>query len=480
VDDGLRVLETSLFFEAFAPEDLRWFRATATPVAVGAGDVVLREGDSADAFYVLVDGTVEVSSASGGRDAPLRTLAARGQPVGWAAAMVEPCIHAVTAAARTRTTLLRWDRAALEARADRRPEFGVVLQRQVLGVLSARLRAARLRLVARRYDAQVVAIQALIEQHGEVLSVSSPVHKLPHHLQSRLTLADAFAVLDALHSSEDRTERFLADVITDILEDVRRELRAYTRLQGIYELVAGAPPEVDPAALREQSCRRFIELFSDTDHVIRGVENLPADGGHIVVMNHLVNHIDNSLPNRFTLTLDSHFVSAMLLYRRYGQAPVRVIRASGPREYGHRRYYDRLGYIYVSSRVPGEESGRAIDPREFEAQAAATLAAWDNLVICPEGTSVPTEQSPGRFRAGAFQLAAGLAPEPLVVPVVVANFDKRLSETTTVAVVHPPFRMSEQVADPTDRGQLLAFLNDRLHPQYQRWVREAVALAGRS
>jgi hypothetical protein len=62
----------------------------------------------------------------------------------------------------------------------------------------------------------------------------------------------------------------------------------------------------------------------------------------------------------------------------------------------------------------------------------------------------------------------------------VANFDKRLSETTTVAVVHPPFRVSEQVADPTDRAQLLAFLNDRLHPQYTRWVREAVALAGRA
>jgi 1-acyl-sn-glycerol-3-phosphate acyltransferase len=244
--------------------------------------------------------------------------------------------------------------------------------------------------------------------------------------------------------------------------------------------VAGAAPDVDQAALREESCRGFIELFEDTDHVISGEENLPASTGHIVVMNHLVNHIDNSLPNRFTLTLDSHFVSAMLLYRRYGHAPVRVIRASGPREYGHRRYYDRLGYIYVSSRVLGEESGRAIDPREFEEQAAATLAAGNNLVICPEGTSVPTEQSPTRFRPGVFRLAAGLAPEPLVVPVVVANFDKRLSEATTVAVVHPPFRVSEQVADPTDRAQLLAFLNDRLHPQYTRWVREAVALAGRA
>jgi hypothetical protein len=176
-------------------------------------------------------------------------------------------------------------------------------------------------------------------------------------------------------------------------------------------------------------------------------------------MNHLVNHIDNSLPNRFTLTLDTHFVSAMLLYRRYGQAPVRVIRASGRREYGHRRYYDRLGYIYVSSRAPGEESERAIDPAEFIDQVSATLAAGRNLVICPAGTSVPTVQSPVRFRPRIFSLAASLEPEPLIVPVVVANFDRQVTKTTTVAVVHPPFRVSERVADPTNRDQLLSFLN---------------------
>ena len=303
------------------------------------------------------------------------------------------------------------------------------------------------------------------------------MHRLPHYLQSRLTLPDAFAVLRELHASDDAIEHTLADVIGEILEDVRQELRVYSRLQGIYELVAGAPDDVDHEALRADSCRRFVELFTDTRHVIQGDQNLPDGGGHIVVMNHLVNHVDNSLPNRFTLTLDTHFVSAMLLHRRYGEAPVRVIRASGQKEYGHRRYYDRLGYIYVSSRTPGEESARAIDPAEFNDEVAATLAAGHNLVICPEGTSVATEESPVRFRPGIFALAASLKPEPLIVPVVVANFDRQVTKTTTVAVVHEPFRVSERVADPTNRDQLLGFLNEELLPQYTGWVREAVALA---
>jgi len=481
VHDPLRVLQTSLFFEPFAGEDVEWLRTRAALVGIEASEVILREGEPAEKFYVLVEGTVELSTAPPphllpSHRAPLRTVVAPGQPLGWAA-LVKPWVHRVTATTRTSTTVLTWDREALESRARERPRFGVVFQQQILGVLGARVRAARLRLVARRYDAEVVAIRALIEEYGEDLSLGSPVHKLPHYLQSRLTLPDAFTVLDELHASADPTERTLADVIAEILEDVRHELRVYSRLQGIYELVAGAPDDVDHEALRAESCRRFIELFEDTRHVIRGEENLPEGGGHIVVMNHLVNHIDNSLPNRFALTLDTHFVSAMLLYRRYGQAPVRVIRASGRREYGHRRYYDRLGYIYVSSRVPGEQSARVIDPAEFDHQVAATLAAKRNLVICPEGTSVSTAQSPVRFRPGIFRLAATLEPEPLIVPVVVANFDKQVTKTTTVAVVHPPFRVSERVFDPTDRDQLLGFLNDELHPQYVQWVKDAVAIA---
>ena len=66
-------------------------------------------------------------------------------------------------------------------------------------------------------------------------------------------------------------------------------------------------------------------------------------------MNHLSNHLDNLLPNDFILTLDTHFVSSMILLKKYGEAPVRLVRKSDPGEYGHQKFYDRLGYIYVYS-----------------------------------------------------------------------------------------------------------------------------------
>ncbi len=66
-------------------------------------------------------------------------------------------------------------------------------------------------------------------------------------------------------------------------------------------------------------------------------------------MNHLSNHLDNLLPNDFILTLDTHFVSSMILLKKYDEALVRVVRKSDPGEYGHQKFSDRLGYIYVYS-----------------------------------------------------------------------------------------------------------------------------------
>jgi 1-acyl-sn-glycerol-3-phosphate acyltransferase len=110
--------------------------------------------------------------------------------------------------------------------------------------------------------------------------------------------------------------------------------------------------------------------------------------------------------------------------------------------------------------------------------AGAHLERGRNLVICPEGAWTSTERSPLRLRPGAFRLAAHVRPEPLLVPVAVANFDKKLTTTTTTAVVHEPFRLSDYLPDPDDDRALLDFINHRVGPWFREWVREAAALAG--
>lgn len=80
------------------------------------------------------------------------------------------------------------------------------------------------------------------------------------------------------------------------------------------------------------------------------------------------------------------------------------------------------------------------------------------------------------MRVGSFMIAGAVRPEPLIVPVAVANFDQRLSRAVPGALITEPFRMSDVVDDPTDREQVIAFVNDELTPLYRTWVERAANL----
>jgi CRP-like cAMP-binding protein len=495
VTTELEIFGASPFFHGFAREDLEWLAARSDWRDAEKGAELFAEGESALSFSLLVSGRVQLSfdvnesgSAPGGGDRtgynldPLQTISHQGYPIGWSA-MIPPYAYRATATAIEPTRLLTLERRALEEHAEASPSFGLDLMRALIALVGDRLRATRLRIVAKRYDDDALAIRQLLEESGPRLRASSPLHRLPHYLESRLTLADAFHVIEVLKTDGDAVEQELAELCEDNLGNVRRELWLYQSLQRIYDSVAGASPGLDARMVREQNMREFQQLFRGTRYRIAGLENLPEQPGHLFVMNHLKNHPENLLPNNFILTLDTHFVSSMILFERYGQAPIRVIRKSRPDEYAHQSFYDRLGYVYVySGHVdPVEVSATSGESRRrlFLDAAGSYLEARTNVVICPEGTSASTEESPLRFRPGAFELAAHVKPEPLIVPIAVANFDKKLTRVTTSAVVHESFRLSERVRDPSDKGALLDFLNDELQPRFETWVQEAVTLADR-
>ena len=401
------LLRESPFFETFAPDDIDALAAHAAMRDVSAGEVILRENEPAEALFMIVMGKVRLSFepprvplAWNARDdhVLIRTLTEPGRVIGWSA-VVEPYHYRDTATAIEDTRLLVFERQWLERRAEENPEFGVELMTRILWVLGNRLRETRIRLVASRYEKEALAIRALLEQSASQLSVKSPLHKLPVYLESRLTLSDAFQTLELMRKHGDPFEASLARMCLEILENVRKELKIYRRLQQIYEAVSEAPADATPEEVRGRCCVEFRKLFKQVDHIIEGEKNLPRESGHIFVMNHLVNHPDNTLPNDFQLTLDTHFVSCMLLSQKYGEPPVRVVRKSHPEEYGHQKYFDRLGYIYVYAKHVDEDerepeaAGGAAAAGVFET-AARYLRDGKNLVMCPEGTCTVTEQSP--------------------------------------------------------------------------------------
>ena len=296
-----------------------------------------------------------------------------------------------------------------------------------------------------------------------------------------MTLADAFHTLELTRAHGDPIERNLAGLSLEMLHDVRQELELYQGLQNAYVAVANAPPDLPPEQIRQRSMEAFIKLFERLSWRTAGEALLPDKPGNIVIMNHLENHMDTMLPNEFRLTLDSHFVSSMILYRRYGQAPARVVHKPEMGWFGYQQYFDRLDYLYVyPGDVDEEDQDRALTREKrnlhFIERAAQHLRSGRNLLIAPEGRCSSTEASPGTFRPGAFRLATAADPEPWIVPIAVANFDKQLTQTTTAAIVFAPFRLSDRVGDPSDREALFEFVND-LQNDYRDYVKQAIELA---
>src|SRR5215831_930166 len=227
-----QLLLSSPFFEHFPETDIEALAAHARMESVQAGCPILREDDPADVLYMLVVGKVRLSfdvpctsvesGAPGCEKVLIRTITEAGRVIGWSA-MVEPYHYRATATALEDCQLLAFDREWLEARSEKEPEFGVRLMSQILWVLGNRLRETRIRLVASRYERETLAIRALLDQSAPQLSVTSPLHKIPVYLESRLTLADAFQTLELLRVHGDPLEGSIARLCLEILADVRKE-----------------------------------------------------------------------------------------------------------------------------------------------------------------------------------------------------------------------------------------------------------------
>lgn len=487
--EPLALLKHSSFFHPFEQTYLEDLAQAVTIEKFAAGTTVFQERDTADNMYLLVRGKVVLSmstfskstEATNGNegDLPIHAITKAGHLIGWSA-LVSPYQYRATATATQDSHILVIAKEVLEREASEHAQFGIFLMQRILWVIGNRLRGTRVRLIAQRYDKITVAIRSLLDQSAAQLPVTSPLHKIPHYLANRLTLNDAFITLKTLEAHGSEVEQNLAKICLELLTEVREELKIYQQLQKIYESVANAPASMKPPQIRNNCCKEFIKLFDSTRYIIRGQENLPDKPGHIFIMNHLFNHPENTLPNDFQLTLDSHFVSSMIIYPKYGTAPVRVIRKSRPDEYGHQRYYDQLGYIYVfSGHVDGsvyETQQTAAERRKyFFDEARDRLLQGENIVISPEGKNVATKDSPQPFKAGAFRLATYVRPEPMIVPIAVANFDEKLTRTTVSAIVHSPFYLSDHVPEPVEDQVLYNFING-YQKQYQEYVKEAVAL----
>lgn len=245
-------------------------------------------------------------------------------------------------------------------------------------------------------------------------------------------------------------------------------------LKNMYNSVLNIPADVSSEEIRILCAQLIQKAFSSINTQIKGSEYLPYEKGTIFIYNHLSNHPFFTVADQFQITLDSHFISG-LLHRYYQNPGVRVTRYSLPEETNHQSYYDRFNYIrvYAKEFIPAgitETTIKSIN-QNFYAQATEVLKNHTGLILSPEGSSFDSENSPGKFLSGSFKLACSMKEQPLIVPLVMTNFDKLPSDATYKCEIKPPFRLSDYgVTDPKDPK--FRQVIQKINQDYKTWVHQ--------
>jgi CRP-like cAMP-binding protein len=146
MNDLAAQLAKAPLFRHLASEHLQAVSGCAAQEAHPAEELLLRQGEQADALYLLLSGSASLELEVPGR-APLviATLGA-GELVG-ASWVLSTSRVQFDVRARTALEVIRFDVACLQARFDADPALGHAFCRRFLAVVAERLQATRLQLM---------------------------------------------------------------------------------------------------------------------------------------------------------------------------------------------------------------------------------------------------------------------------------------------------------------------------------------------
>ncbi|MEP4533255.1 MAG: cyclic nucleotide-binding domain-containing protein [Cyclobacteriaceae bacterium] len=472
--DIFQFLRKSPFFEKFEEEQIEFLAHHVERRQFRAQDTIYEQDNNIDGIYILVSGKVTFTyTKPDGKVIGFRNMNTPGFMVGWTASIGSKTL--MNATTLRESVLYYIPTKALNHIAKKDSLFAREFHYRLLWLIGHQLQAIRARFISLKFNREIIAINNLIEQNSTNLDLWSPLHKVPHLLQNKLTIENAIQILKTLRNDGDAIERNISSLCLDTISEVSKELNFYSGLVNVFQSVVKAPPELLASDVRKICAESFSEVFKNANVEIDGWENLPEESGNIFIYNHLRNHEYNTLPNNFQITLDSHYISSEIIYKKYGDPGIRIVRIGRGGEYAHQDYYQRLGHIDVYTNESDPKANtkeyREEKRKEFYKTANAYLKSKTNLLISPEGTSFGTEESPGPFKSGAFRLAMSVKPEPYIVPISIANFDKRVRKNTFSVIINKPFKVSKYLSDPNDKKAMKSFLND-LRKQFSDYVKK--------
>ncbi len=144
--DAIGELRAHTVLRVLDDDQLRRLLAHASDLKLPSGATLFRQGERADRFYVLRDGTVRVGvPAIDGPELEVQRLRA-GDVIGWSW-LIEPYSWTFAARATSDVRLLSFDGKAIMGECTEDPAFGLSLFKVFAGLMSTRLQAARARMM---------------------------------------------------------------------------------------------------------------------------------------------------------------------------------------------------------------------------------------------------------------------------------------------------------------------------------------------
>ncbi len=135
-------LATHNFFHGLSDESLKFLCECSSMFAIKQNQVLFRQGEIADKFYVVLQGRIAVIiPAIMGPTLEIQTLG-KDQVLGWSW-LISPYQWTFQAQAEEDSELLMFDGPAILSHCEQDPKFGYELLKRFAALMSTRLDAAR-------------------------------------------------------------------------------------------------------------------------------------------------------------------------------------------------------------------------------------------------------------------------------------------------------------------------------------------------
>ena len=443
LDERVRLLRSSPFFGEFSEKQITPIAKLMRRREYAANELIYEQDEVNEGLFVLIQGEVSIRRQEGEAYLNLRSISTPGYIFGYAATFDSKSMSRASSEHKTSLYVIPSENLSSLLEDE---SFGIVFYKNLIWLMGNQLQLSYSWYTYLLKNHSQISVKQLVDVNASRIPLSSSLHAVPYLLKNNATHHLAFSSLHELHKSGSRQERHLSSICLDLLKSEERELNFVERISDVFNSVSNTPFE-EPEKTRKVCAEKVRDVFDAVSYHLDGWEHLPDKGGNIFIYNHLVNHHRYTLNNYFQLTLDSHFLSGVILDKKYGDPGMRTVRFGKSYEYGHQDYYENLGFLNVYTKDSDLKSREAREKAKerFFSEAEAYLEEGMNLIISPEGTSFISEESPGPFKMGPFNIAQHAKTEPYIVPVVFYNFDKRITKKHFFCRILKPFKISQEI-----------------------------------